>query len=373
MNANTSIENLLEKNTSALGDFIHKTNSKMVETASRLLDVEQKIARRPGGDGPIYSDGRMGGSLGQDVLNSAGYEQLRDGHTKSFRLKLDRPMFEVKAAILNSGSVLSQATRVPNYVNPSERKLTIRDLLSVSPIDGNSVEFTRENVFTNAAGPQTTEGAIKPESGITFSLVNVPVVTIAHWIPASRQVIADAPLLLDFIDRRLRFGLMIEEEQELLTGASGSGEVSGMLTSGNFTPYNRGASADTRIDTLRKSITQLELADHTASGFVLNPSDWEAISLLKDSQSRYLTGNPVDGNANTLWGLPVVSTPSITQGTFLTGDFKNSAQLFQRQEVVVEIGTQHADFFVRNMVAILCEERIALAIYRPLGLVSGSL
>jgi hypothetical protein len=37
----------------------------------------------------------------------------------------------------------------------------------------------------------------------------------------------------------------------------------------------------------------------------------------------------------------------------------------------VEVVIEHADFFVRNLVAILTEERLALAIKRPTSVVYG--
>lgn len=51
---------------------------------------------------------------------------------------------------------------------------------------------------------------------------------------------------------------------------------------------------------------------------------------------------------------------------FLVGNFQRAATLYDRWTPRVEVSTEHADFFTRNLVAILAEERIALASRTPL-------
>ena len=300
---------------------------------------------------------------------------LQSGHIKAARFKFDRPVFSTKTAILNSGQVMAPADRVSSIISPQERKLSIRDLLPIIKTDSNAVEYTREVTFVSGAQPQfsasplETEGVLKGESAFSFSLTSTPVITIATWVPVSKQVLSDAPALLDFIDRRLKYALMLEEEDELLNGVTANGELNGLLAPGNFTSYNRSSSSDMALDTLRRAFTQLQLNNHTPTGVVLNPANWESISLLKNTLGNYLVGDPAAGNSAMLWGVPVIPTASMAANTFLVGDFANSAQLFQREEAIIEIGVQHADYFVRNMVAVLVEERLALAVYRSTGLV----
>ena len=63
---------------------------------------------------------------------------------------------------------------------------------------------------------------------------------------------------------------------------------------------------------------------------------------------------------------------AMAQGSFLTGALKYAAQIFDREDANVLISTEDRDNFVKNMVTILCEERLALAVYRPQALVSGT-
>jgi HK97 family phage major capsid protein len=66
-----------------------------------------------------------------------------------------------------------------------------------------------------------------------------------------------------------------------------------------------------------------------------------------------------------LWRLPMVSTPAITEGYALVGSFGIGATLYDRMEGSIRVAEQHSDFFIRNAVAILAEERLALAVKRP--------
>jgi len=67
----------------------------------------------------------------------------------------------------------------------------------------------------------------------------------------------------------------------------------------------------------------------------------------------------------------VVETQAIPVDKFLTGAFKLGAQVFDRWLARVEVATENEDDFVKNMVTILAEERVALAVYRPEAFIYG--
>src|SRR5215467_10203409 len=98
------------------------------------------------------------------------------------------------------------------------------------------------------------------------------------------------------------------------------------------------------------------------------------IELLKDTTGRYLLNEPGDADFadTTMWGLQVVVSNSMPANQFLLGDFLNGCALFDRQSGTVEIATEHADYFTRNLVAIRAEERVALLIFAPWAFVTGT-
>ncbi|MEC8124601.1 MAG: phage major capsid protein [Pseudomonadota bacterium] len=344
--------------------------TKLNETKAQLDELEQKMARRPN-DTPNEVK-----SLGCQFVESDQFKSLKGAAGQRGKANL-----EVKATITSlttdaagSAGDLVQTTRLPGIIAPPDRKLTIRDLLMQGRMDGNALEYVRETGFTNNAG-MVAEGTKKPQSDIKFDLISTTAKVIAHYMKASRQILDDASQLQSYIDGRLRYGLAFKEEQQILNGDGTGQNLLGIIP--QATAYVRPAgvtpSSETIIDTLRYAMLQAVLAEYPASGHVLNPIDWASIETLKDSTGQYIIGNPQGAASPTLWRLPVVETQAITAGKFLTGGFSMGAQIFDRWLSRVEVATENEDDFINNLVTILAEERLALAVYRPEAFIYGDL
>jgi len=132
------------------------------------------------------------------------------------------------------------------------------------------------------------------------------------------------------------------------------------------------AAGDTRADVIAHAVYQVTESEFDASGIVLHPRDWHNIALLKDANGNYIFGGPAAFAANVMWGLPVVATRAQAQGTFTVGGFDMASQVFDRMDASVEISREDRDNFVKNMLTILCEERLALAHYRPTAIITGT-
>lgn len=345
---------------------MEKLSAKAGELTEKCLELERKMtAGAENGQQSVDSVGSM-------LVKSDAFQSMAQGRSKFARI-------ELKTAIVNAtgqNQPLVADMRVPGIIANPNRVLTIRDVLPTGRTSSNLVQFTRENVFTNSANAQYSsparENVTKPESGITFTLANAPVVTLAHFIPVSRQVLDDAPQLESYVNSRLTYGLKLEEEDQLLNGSGTSGNISGILTSGNFTAYNRAATGDTRLDTIRKAITQAALSEYTADTVVINPADWERMELTKASDGQYIMANPMDMAGPRIWGKRVVATNSIAAGTFLVGAMTMGAQIWDRMDAAVQISYEDGDNFKKNMATLLAEERLALTVYRPAAFIKGT-
>lgn len=344
--------------------------TKLNEAKARLDELEQKMARRP-------QDGKEEvKSLGRQFVESEQYKSLSGSAGQRGKAN-----FEIKATITSattdaagSAGDLVQSTRIPGIIGAPERKLTIRDLLMPGRMDGNALEFVQETGFTNSAAP-VAEGAKKPESDLKFDLKTTTAKVIAHYMKASRQILDDASQLQSYIDGRLRYGLAFKEEQQILNGDGTGQNLLGIIPQATayVRPTGVTTTAESKLDTLRFAMLQAILAEYPASGHVLNPIDWAAIETLKDTSGQYIIGNPQGGLNPTLWGLPVAETQAIAAGKFLTGAFSMGAQLFDRWQSRVEVATENEDDFVKNLVTILAEERLALAVYRPEAFIYGDI
>lgn len=307
---------------------------------------------------------------GQVFTSAEGFEQFAAKAKGTFSTS-------VKAAITSgagSAGSLIQPQRI-GMVMPLQQRLFLRDLLTWGPTTSNAIEYVRELLFTNNANVVSElPVAGKPQSDITFELESAPVATIAHWIKASKQVLADAPMLQSYIDGRLMYGLKLKEEQQLLKGSGVGLNLNGIYT--QATAYvNPGVTvqAETRIDRLRLAMLQVSLSELDADAMVLNPIDWAAIELTKTTDNAYLFASPTGQVAPTLWGRPVVATQAMDSNDFLVGAFAMAAQGWDREQASVTVSTEDQDNFVKNAVSILCEERVGLTVFRPQGFVKGQL
>ena len=338
------------------------------ELNARLQAAEQHMVKLEQGGGRILTPE----SMGELFIAAEGYEawavKAAGGAKGSFTVP-------VKAAITSlagSAGALIEPQRV-GMVQPAQQRLFIRDLLSWGRTGSNSIEYVRETGFTNNAAPVSENPTnVKPESDIQFELDTDPVATIAHWVRASRQVLSDAAMLASYIDGRLRYGLKLKEEAQLLKGSGVGLNLNGIYTQASAY-VNPGVTvqAETAIDRLRLALLQVTLAEYEADGIVLSPIDWAAIELTKTTDNQYLFASPTGLAVPGLWGRPVVATQAMDAGDYLVGSFQQCAQGWDREVVSVTVSSEDRDNFVKNMVTILCEERVGLAVYRPEAFVKG--
>jgi HK97 family phage major capsid protein len=253
-----------------------------------------------------------------------------------------------------------------------QRTSRVRDLFPVTTTTANLIDYFRVTGFTNNASPvpERASGAfgLKPQSTLTFAPAQAPVRTIAHWEAAHRNVLADEPQLQALINNELLYGLRLTEDDQILNGTGTSEDLLGILKTSGIQLYSQssGPNSDNKADAIRRSATKIMLAYYEATGAVVHPYDWEDIELSKDSQNRYLfMMNVAVGMQQTLWRMNVVDTPAIAEGTALVGAFGLGAQLYDREQANIRVAEQHADFFVRNAIVVLAEQRLALAVKRP--------
>lgn len=347
---------------------IEKLTEEYNSLYDRVQEVEQKGVK-------LAEDAQGGYDVGAEFVKSEQFKALAEGRQNTARM-------EIKTAIINAtgqNQPLVAADRLGGINTTPNRELTIRDLIPTSSTNSNLIEFVRENTFTNNAGPQVGgspeafENVTKPESGITFTLVNEPVQTLAHWIPASKQVLSDSAGLQSFISNRLMYGLKLYEENQLLNGTGSNGQLNGLIT--QATAYTvQSPQLTNELDIIREMIKQAHVANYRPDGIILNPQDWYDIDVRKvgASDDRYVVGNPRAMSTPTLWGLPVVVTNAISSGTCLLGSFGMGAEIKDREQAMVEVSRENSDNFVKNMCTVLAEERLALCVYRTEAFITGS-
>lgn len=358
----------------ANGEMAAETKAALTELAkggtelqARMLEVEQKLARRGGGDGQAVK------SLGERFTEGDDFKTLKSRGVGTAGMSV-KAVTSITSSNTGTGGVGSaiRPQRLPYIVTPGMREFTIRDLLLPGRTDSNAVEYIRESGFQNSAAP-VAELALKPQSDLSFELLSSPVKTIAHWFHASKQVLDDIPLLQSYIDGRARYGLALTEEAQILAGDGTGQNLKGLIP--QSTPYAFGTyskAADTKIDRIRRAILQVRVALYRATFIAMSPIDWAEIETLKDANGNYIVGDPRGVVEKRLWGLPVTDSDALTAGKFLVGA-NMGAQVFDREDANVQVSTEDRDNFIRNAVTIRAEERLALTVTRPESFVYGNL
>ncbi|NLX17629.1 MAG: phage major capsid protein [Ramlibacter sp.] len=349
-------------------DKVAKHEEKLDKLNSELTEMAKKANNMLGGSSQTKSLGALAAEAEVCKRYSGGNAELVTMHASLF----------AKAAVTSdvaSAGVLVQPYQAGVVLGP-EQQLTVRDLFQSVSISSNAIEWVQEKLFTNNAGPQNGEGTAKPESAITFEKKTSPVEVIAHWIPISRQVLADAPQLAGIINGRLRYGVKLKEDGMLLHGDGTNGNLLGLVpqatafSTAGMPVVAAGAPAHTAIDKLRWGFLQVSKAQYPATFATLSLDDWAIIQMMKTTDGAYIFGTPTDGAAPRIWGKRVVESHGLAAGDFVAGS-GFAATIYDREEVTVRVAEQHADFFVKNMVALLCEERIGFTVERPAAIVAG--
>ncbi|MBP8140408.1 MAG: phage major capsid protein [Acidovorax sp.] len=346
------------------------------ETVEKSLDkINAEVAELAKKSANLLGSTQNRKSLGQLAAESEVCKTYRGGNAEL--VTMNAPLFgkaNVTSGAASAGALI-QPHQAGIFMGP-ETPLTVRDLFAAISIGSNAVEWVAEKLFTNNAGPQNGEGTAKAESGITFEKKTSAVETIAHWIPASRQVLADAPQLQGLIDGRLRHGLKLKEDLQLLFGDGTNGNLLGLVPQATvFSAVGMpvvapGGPAHTKLDYLRWAFLQVAKAQYPATFAVMSLDDWATIQMMKTTDGAYIFGTPTDGAAPRVWGKQVVESHGMSAGDFVAGS-AFAATVYDREEVTVRVAEQHADFFIKNMVAVLCEERLAFTVERPAAIVAG--
>lgn len=338
---------------------------KQGELQAALREVQQKQAAGAGNEEDSLT-------AGQAVINSPAFALAKEQITSGRKANVSIQVKAITTAVGSVGQAIAPDRREGILMLPN-RRMTIRDLLMPGRTSSGVITYSKESGFTNNAAV-VAEGNRKPESSLTILSVTETVKKIATFVKASTEVMSDLPQLRSIIDMRLRYMLSFREEAQLLMGSGVGNNINGLYTQATAFAAPTGANAAvTPIDRLRVAALQAELAEFPTDGYVLNPIDWANIEMQKDGEGRYLIGNPQGTISPTLWNRPVVATQAMTVGQFLAGAFGLGAQIFDREDANVVIATESEDDFLNNLVTILIEERLALAVYRPEAFVKGAL
>lgn len=284
---------------------------------------------------------------------------------------------DVTAAEFKSAAIM----KIPESIAPAltdvdkrivegyRRPLLIADLFSSERISGNALTYFVESSTVEGAPASTAEGNKKPMMSFGDPTAKtVALAKIASYMKESSELVEDAPWLADAINGRGMYQHELVVENYLLTTL--------LNTSGI------GSNSELTADGIFKAMMAVQNnSGFAADAIVINPSDYQTLRLAKDSNNQYYGGgyfygpygqNGMIAEQPPIWGLRTVVTSAIAQGTCIVGAFKMGASIVRKSGVVVNVANTNEDDFIKNLITILIEERLALAVRRPAAFVEIS-
>ena len=311
-------------------------------------------------------------SLGRRLIESDAYKSFRVGSPMQNQGAIfgDFDARSLKTTLTQAS--LTNYDYLPTIATLGTQRPVVADLIASGETTGSVVRMPVETSFVNLAAA-TLEGALKPEAVFALSETDFPVRKIAVVGRISDEIFADHPAVMSYVDNRLTYGVSIAEEFELIGGNGTAPHLTGFLNTPGIQTVVKG-TGQTDADAVMNAMTNIRAIGYDEpSGMVVHPVDWQALKLAKDTAGQYYGGGPFAaasyGNsipqAPKYWGLDVVITTSISQGTILIGAFRTQSQIFRRQGLTVELCNSDGQDFSFNRVAIRVEERFALVVYRP--------
>lgn len=262
---------------------------------------------------------------------------------------------------------------------PYKRPLVIADLFDQGTMAGTTIEYPvygalEGNAATVAEGGQKPQIHLPEPTWVTDSLKEV-----AAWWKITDNMAEDLPYVVSEINSNAQYNLKLQEEVQLLSGDGTGSNVKGLF---NRDIQTLDQGADTDPDRLFHATTLISNATgFPADAIVINPTDYEAIRLMKTADGNYYGGGFFQGAYGNggimqnppIWGLRTVVTEAMTKGTALVGAFQLGGKVFRKGGLRVESTNSHDTDFTNDKITFRIKERLALQVKWPKAFVKVTL
>lgn len=353
-----------------------------LEMEARGQDIDEGLSRFLGAIADREGNVEDTRSIGERFVDTDEYRAFAGAGGRGQFPVMEFPGIDFRAVTdtttgATSGGAFTRPERLSRIGRDFlDRRTYLLDLLPHLNTSQGSVEYVQDksplaDLADKAA--ETTEGATKPQAGITTAVVTEPMATIPAWVNITRQTAADIPQIQSYLDGRLRYALKRRSDKQAINGDGSSPNIRGLLNrSGILT--NAPGSAEKRYITIRHSITVMENAEVVPEIIVLNPADAEIFDLSNDASAGLHAVMDTPGGAaalaatpsRTAWGLTQVHSTAIASGTALLVD-PMAVSVVDRQAPTAYMTDSHASNFTANILTLLLELRLGLALFEPSG------
>ena len=321
-------------------------------------------------------------SLGESFVNSKSYTSYMENGQSGVDTTVPFSPMGYKATlgagttnnyppeVLRQPGVLEKALRDPNAV------IGLFDQIET---DQNAFQYLEETTFTNNAAEAAEEGAAG-EAALDFTEQTAAIRKIAVFLPVTEELLADVSGIQGYINSRLSTMMRLRLDGQLLAGDGTAPNLEGLLDAGKSSVNSLDYSSEFngnlgRIGAIYKAITDIRTnAFVEPDAIVMHPGDWNEVVTSVSSVETSGSKNPIfvaaggfgAGPAASIWGLKVVPSTAISEGTVLVGRFGGgeAAHVVMKQGIDIAVSDSHSDFFTKGKVAIRATMRVGFPVYR---------
>ena len=287
---------------------------------------------------PVPSPGRL-------FTVSDGYKAIRE------RMPKADVRYSMKATFAE-GTAKTYAF-VGQDANPKRPLyLMIQDVIPTSGIDGNGVSYLRQATpAANTGKIFIPEGTQKAVLAATFVPATSPVEKYGFTQKVTDELYTDAAGLSGFIDNYLLYQLAIQVDNGILNYIT--------VDAGVTIP----ATAGTGLDGISEGIGAVRNNGGEPDAVVISSVDFAKLQK-SPSANQFMYDEATELLVPRLYGVPVVFNQS-TAGFAWVCCFNMGAQAFFKQEISLDSTNSSDDDFVKNLIALRAEARVAVAVYNP--------
>lgn len=372
----------------------------LLDEAEQLGPMEKQFADlgrslgAPGWSATVGGVGAMGGRTpGEAFVKSQEYRRISNpsarGQSWSTGLVEVSPHLHTKGTLMEAGGyggggLVSVPTVAPGIFEELNQPLTVEQCFGAATTNAPTIRYVTEATAVSAAAG-VAEGGSKPESTLGFVTTDEQVKKVATFLPISDETLSDAPAIQQFVNGQLMLFVQIETERQLLRGAAGGSEVQGLLTARGVPVFTASTADGNTAEQLFKAFNSMRGSAYIEPQWlIIHPDDYQNLRLLKDGNNQLFGGGPffgpygtptqanasgqVTGAVDQIWNKPTYVTAAVGSGTAVVGTRANAA-VWNRGGPLIEVTNSHDNYFQLDLVAMRCERRVALAVYRPKGFV----
>lgn len=297
---------------------------------------------------------------------------------------------KLAAPVVASGGATATVTDATGFVpNATVKFHTASGVFEARLLTANTttgvLTFTETLEFDAAADDEVTsnvfgasaESSQKPYGFFALEPFDEELKTIATILGITRQKLVTLPLLMDFLQNRMKYHAKRTRNWQMLHGDNSSNQLQGVFTllGVHTTSWSDGDPGDNRIDCVLRAAEALRNRGFLLPYVSMCDRDWGKITRLKGDDGHYLS--PTNGaisitnemDRKAIGAIPVIIDNDIELSSFLVED-ETACVVADQATAEFAVGHINAQF-AHNELTARYEETVAQVIEEPDGIEIG--